>query len=316
MKSRVTNIRIKRINSLIALLVLFIGCFSISNAQQVQVGYVNVADVMLLHPTMRYFDTTSKRFKLEALKGINAQKRVEENKAKYKADLEKLEQDVKEFEAEKIELEEEYYKNLDKIKISNNKLQEMTEREKNKYNEKIEKLSKKFHNEADEIRKKIYHAKQKIETFKNNSLYTSFTTQGETSKLFSLMLDDVYDAMGAVAKHYKVSFVFNSSAEITYIEGRMTASNPMGDFLDNFDLTVQSKDGKKITGAAFASWLGEKSSTFLNCNDRRLSSFVMDGGLNMTPAVIDYIYQKHKVGKAQRDFIVQYYDKIVNGIDN
>ena len=69
-------------------------------------------------------------------------------------------------------------------------------------------------------------------------------------------------------------------------------------------------------GAAFSSWLGEKNSTFLNCNDRRMTSFVMMGGLNMTPAVIDYIYQKHKVGKEQRDFIIEYFSKIVNNEEN
>lgn len=301
MISRVTNIRIKRINSLIILLVLFIGCFSISNAQQVQVGYVNVADVMLLHPTMRYFDPSAKRFKLEALKGINTEKRAEENKTKFKADLSKLEQNLKELEAEREELRETYNNKIESI---GNSL------------EKKSKIDEKFRNDSEELRKKIYFAKQKIEIFKNSSIYTGFTTQGETSKLFSLMLDDVYDAMEQVANHYKVSFVFNSSAEITYIEGRMTANNPMGDFFENFDQKVQERDGKKIMGAAFYSWLTEKNSTFLNCNDRRLTSFVMRGGYDLTPAVIDGVYQKHKIGKAQRDFIGEYFEKIVKGMNN
>ena len=34
-------------------------------------GYVNVIDAMMLHPTMRYFDTSTKRFILAAFKGIN-----------------------------------------------------------------------------------------------------------------------------------------------------------------------------------------------------------------------------------------------------
>jgi hypothetical protein len=284
--------------------------------QQNQFGYVNVADAMLLHPTMRYFDPVSKRFKLEALKGVNPEKRMEENKTNFKAELNKLEENVKELEAQRNELNNNYYAELKKIMISEEKLKSMSVQEKNKYNEKRTKIDNKHNNEADELRKKIFYAKQKIESFKNNSLYTGLSTQGETSQLFSLMLDDVYDAMGAVAKHYNVSFVFNSSAEICFIEGRMTASNPMGDFLDNFEQTVQDRDGKKIMGAAFSSWLGEKNSTFLNCNDRRMTSFVMMGGLNMTPAVIDYIYQKHKVGKEQRDFIIEYFSKIVNNEEN
>lgn len=290
--------------------------FAAGQPQASQFGYVNVADAMLLHPTMRYFDSKAKRFKLEALKGIDKEKRAEENKAKFKADLEKLEQNINELVAERTELEEEYDKELKKISVSDEKFQEMTEKEKAKYNEKKSKINSKYHNDADEIRKKIYYAKQQVEEFKKSSIYTGFASQGETNRIFSLMLDDVYDAMGAVAKHYNVSFVFNSSAEISYIEGRMTATNPMVDFLDNFEQSGQDREGKKIMGAAFSSWLEEKNSTFLNCNDRRLSSFVMMGGLNMTPAIIDYIYQKHKVGKAQRDFIVEYFDKIVNGKDN
>jgi hypothetical protein len=265
---------------------------------------------------MRHFDPITKRFKLEALKGVNPEKRMEENKISFKEELEKLENNVKDLETQRTELNKKYYAEIGKMRISDEKLKRMSVQDKNKYNEKKKKLDDKHQNDADEIRKKIIHAKQKIESFKNNSMYTGLATQGETSQLFSLMLDDVYDAMGAVAKHYNVAFVFNSSAEISFIEGRMTASNPMADFLDNFEQTVQDRDGKKIMGAAFSSWLEEKNSTFLNCNDRRMTSFVMMGGLNMTPAVIDYIYQKHKVGKEQRDFILEYFSKIINNDEN
>lgn len=307
----------KNVCFVLLFLTLFMFCERIyAQTSQSQFGYVNVADAMLLHPTMRYFDPISKRFKLEALKGVNPEKRAEENKINFKAELTKLEDNVKELNAQRQELEKNYFADIEKIFISEEKLKNMSVQEKNKYNEKKTKLDNKFHNDADELRKKIYYAKQKIESFKKSSIYTGLATQGETSQLFSLMLDDVYDAMGAVAKHYNVSFVFNSSAEIGFIEGRMTASNPMGDFLDNFEQNVQDRDGKKIMGAAFTSWLAEKNSTFLNCNDRRMTSFVMMGGLNMTPAVIDYIYQKHKVGKEQRDFIIEYFSKIVNSDQN
>ena len=306
-----------RVCLILTVLTLFLFCESLySQTTQSQFGYVNVADAMLLHPTMRYFDPISKRFKLEALKGVNPEKRAEENKINFKTELEKLEKNVKELETQRNELNNKYYVEIKKIMVSEEKLKNMSAQEKNKYNENRKKLDNKHNNDIDELRKKIYYAKQKVESFKNNSLYTGLSTQGETSQLFSLMLDDVYDAMGAVAKHYKVSFVFNSSAEISFIEGRMTASNPMADFLDNFEQTVQDRDGKKIMGAAFSSWLEEKNSTFLNCNDRRMTSFVMMGGLNMTPAVIDYIYQKHKVGKEQRDFIIEYFSKIVNSEEN
>lgn len=284
--------------------------------QQSQFGYVNVADAMLLHPTMQHFDPNAKRFRIEALKGIDPEKRSSENQANFKEKLNSLESDLSELEKERKELEEKYLSDTKKVIISEEKLKNMSESEKNQYNKKKKQIDSKYFQDADELRKKIYSAKKKIEAFENESIYTGLASQGETSQLFSLMLDDVYDAMGAVAKHYNVSFVFNSSAEITYLESRMTAANPMKEFFENFDQTVQDRDGKKTTGAAFSAWLGEKNSTFLNCNDRRLTSFVMMGGLNMTPAVIDYIYQKHKVGKDQRDFILEYFEKIVNNEEN
>lgn len=267
---------------------------------------------MLLHPTIKHFDPNAKRFKLEALKGINIDKRNEENRVNFKEKLKELETELENLQKVRTTLEEKYIADSNKFALSQEKLKTLSDKEKNQYNEKKKSVDSKYFDEADELRKKIYYAKQAVERFKTNEKYSGLTSAEETSKLFSLMLDDVYDAMGAVAKHYKVNFVFNSSAEITYIEGRMTGSNPMGEFFDDFDQTVQDRDGKIITGAALTSWLGEKNSSFRYCNDRRITSFVMMGGLNMTPAVIDYIYQKHKVGKDQRDFIIEYFEKIVN----
>ncbi len=297
-----------------ALFILLINSISYAanQSQSNQFGYVNIAETMLLHPTMRYFDPIAKRFKLEALKGVDPEKRSEENKVNFRADLSKLEDNLKGLEAQRIQLEEDYNNQLESMGLSNQKIKNISESEKNKYNEKRSKIDNKYHKDADDLRKKIYYAKQKIETFKKSSIYTNLTTQGETSQLFSLMLDDVYDAVGAVAKHYNINFVFNSSAEITYIEGRINSPNPLNEFFENFEEKESSKDGKKITGAAITSWLGETNSSFLNCNDQRLKSFVIMGGLNMTPAVIDYIYQKHKIGKSQRNFIIEYFEKIVN----
>ena len=62
-----------------ALIVLSLFAFVESlyaQTTQSQFGYVNVADAVLLHPTMRNFDIKTKLFKLEALKGINREKRT------------------------------------------------------------------------------------------------------------------------------------------------------------------------------------------------------------------------------------------------
>jgi hypothetical protein len=39
--------------------------------------------------------------------------------------------------------------------------------------------------------------------------------------------------------------------------------------------------------------------------------FVLKGGVNMTPAVVDYIYQKHKISKTHRDFMQEFFKEAI-----
>ncbi|MBQ2592001.1 MAG: OmpH family outer membrane protein [Candidatus Riflebacteria bacterium] len=307
----------KRICFVLLVLTLFAFSESIyAQTPQSQFGYVNVSDAVLLHPTMRHFDIKTKRFRLEALKGVNKTQRIEENKKESKANLDNITMRIKELEKSRKELEEEYQAKTKKIILSQEKIKNMSENEKNKYNEKKNLLETEYLIEANNIRKKIYAANKEFENYVSKPIDPGLTSPKETEQIFSLILDDVYDAMEAIAAHYKVAFVFNSSAEIAYIESGITIDNPMGNFLDNFDQIVSSKDGKKTTGESLNAWLGQKNSAFRNGNDRRLSAFVMKGGLNMTPAVVDYIYQKHKIGEDQRKFILEFFEKIVNNEEN
>ncbi len=309
MKSRVCFILI--------VLTLFLFCENLyAQNSQSQFGYVNVSDAVLLHPTMRHFDIKTKLFRLEALKGVNREKRIEENKQESKAKLDNLTMKIKELESSKKELEEEYQKKVKKITLPPEKIKDMSESAKKSYNEKKNLLETEYLIKADKLRKQIYVANKELGNFVSKPIDAGLTSPKETDQIFSLILDDVYDAMEAVAAHYKVAFVFNSSAEIAYIESGVTIDNPMSEFLDNFDQIVSSKDGKKITGEGLNAWLGTKNSAFKNGNDRRLTAFVMKGGLNMTPAVVDYIYQKHKIGEDQRKFILEFFEKILNNEGN
>jgi hypothetical protein len=259
---------------------------------------------------MRHFDIKSKLFRLEALKGIDREKRIQKNKDELKANLDKLKNNLIDLEDSRKELEQEYYEKQKKISFSKEALENMSSNERNKYNKKREDNENDYLIEANKIRKKIFIAKKEIDAFTSKSVNIALTTPVETSRIFSLIIDDVYDAMGAVSNHYKVAFVFNSSAEISYIESGITIDNPMNSFLDKFEEIESSKDGKKVTAESLYAWISEKNSAFRNLNDRRLSAFVMKGGLNMTPAVIDYIYQKHKIGDRQRKFILEFFEKV------
>ena len=282
---------------------------SLFSADQ-QFGYVNVADALLLHPTMRYFNVKAKRFSLKALKGIDEGQRIAQNQDDFKKHIDELKKELAKIENERHELDSEYLAELKEIQIAEKNLKYMSESEKKKHTDKKKAIESKYYDEADNYRRKAYEQREKLEKYYNQSAYIGFTSDIETSKIFSIMIDDVYDAMGAVSEHYKVSFVFNSSAEIAFLDNQGYGDNPMRDFFENFGQTVQERDGKAITAGAFNTWLNKNNSIFLHCNDRRLTAFVMKGGLNMTPAVIDYIYQKHNIGQEQRDFIIEYFSKI------
>lgn len=278
-----------------------------------QFGYVNIAEVMQLHPTMRYFDPSSKRFELAAFikSKDDIEERIEENKVKAREEYNKLEKKLEELENKRKEIEEIYLERVEHLGTAED-IKKMSEKDRKKYEKKKAELDSHFYNEADEIRKKIYYAKQDIKKQENNSNFTGYLTVGETSKVFSLMLDDVYEAINAVSKKKNISFVFNSSANIEFDENPLSVTNRMGEFFDNFKETLNDPDGKVIAGGALTQWLSVKNSTFTNCLDRRINSFVLVGGADLTGDVIDYIYVKYKIGLEQREFIKEYFKKIVN----
>ncbi len=315
--------KIKSIYFYAMLFVIAIYNGSFAEQQSSQFGYVNVVDVLLLHPTMKYYDIGSKRFSLKAFKGINIEERIEENKINIRKEINKLKSNIQELEGKSKELEEIYLERSEHLVESEEELKEMPESERKKYEEKKAELEAKYYNDTDEIRRTIYPIKQKITELEKSSDYSGYSTVEETSQLFSLMLDEVYDSIKEVKKHHNVSFIFNSSAKINNIDFRLdnffASSNVMEDFFDNYDNTIKESgdsEAKVITGGAISQWLSERESVFKNCNDDRLSDFVIDGGVNLTYEVIDYIYEKHKVGKSQRDFMKDYFDKIiVTGVD-
>ncbi len=120
--------------TLTLILTLFITWHSYAESNQNMFGYINVVEVMQLHPLMRYFDSSSRRFQIAVnLKGDEAQKRVEENKIKYRTDLNKLEDRVKELENKRKELEETYLEKVELLIETEKKIKKMTEKEKENF---------------------------------------------------------------------------------------------------------------------------------------------------------------------------------------
>jgi len=135
------------------------------------------------------------------------------------------------------------------------------------------------------------------------------------------MLDDIYEAIDMVAKHYNVNFVFNTSftVERTPVNPSFTPVNPMGDFFatsfkkDAADVLFKHGDnGEAPLSMTLDYWVACQRWAFRTTADPRLDKLIIKGGLDMTPAVVDYVYQKHNVPSSHRDIIQEFLKKQVN----
>jgi len=277
---------------------------------QVQFGYVNLAEAVLLHPFMKDFDATSRRFKITAIKGDHEKARAK-NMAKVKEDLSKAQKDLKKLEEDRRKEESAYTVQLQKLLLQKNADPKSGEISMEKYNVKRKSIDLEFTRKLHALRIEIQKVQNSIAKLNQDSEYVGHASHEETRQVFSLILDDLYEAVDAVAKFYKIPFVFNSSFEFARNTTQVTVSNPMPEFFKDLDYRLsEDPEGILTVGAGIKSWLDLKNNNLVNCIDPRLTNFVIKGGVNMTPAVVDYIYQKHEISKSHRDFIQDYFRKV------
>ncbi|KAF1079324.1 MAG: hypothetical protein GQF41_4328 [Candidatus Rifleibacterium amylolyticum] len=283
------------------------NCPAVPAQDQVQFGYVNLAEAVLLHPFMKEFDATPRRFRITALKG-DADKARLENTAKIKAEMEKAQAELKKLEEERVKEENEYTKQLQKLINQKKTSPKAGEISMEKYNEERNSIDLEFTRKLRALRTEIKKVQNSIEKLNQNSAYVEHASHEETRKVFSLILDELYEGIDAVAKFYKIPFVFNSSFAFERNVNQATITNPMPEFFKDLDYRLsEDPEGKLTVGAGIKAWLDLKNNNLVNCSDPRLTSFVLKGGVNMTPAVVDYIYQKHGISKSHRDFIQEYF---------
>ncbi len=274
-------------------------------------GYVNVAEAILLHPTMKSFDAGAKRFRLDVVKG-DKDKIRKENLEKLTKELAQANKELKKIEQQKIKEENAYTKSIQALsreKINSSATGEMSLE---KYNEKRESIDLRFSKILRKIGTKEKSLQTRIAKLNQESEYVSHASLDETRKIFGLILDDVYEGTDVVAKFYKIPFVFNSSFEFARTTNNMAIDNPMPEFFNNLDYRLsEDPEGEITVAAGLKSWLDLKNNNLVSCDDPRLMRFVLKGGVNMTPAVIDFIYQKHKISKSHRDFMQDFYKKVM-----
>eukprot|EP01156_Anaeramoeba_ignava_P005420 Anaeramoba_ignava/a258_8.p2 GENE.a258_8~~a258_8.p2 ORF type:complete len:265 (-),score=33.64 a258_8:1191-1985(-) len=262
---------------------------------------------------MKNFNSNAARFSLKALKKVKISER---QKSKRNEVAQKTKETIKEIEnikKKKAQAEEKFLnelKNLRKQKKGTPSSQISAD----KYNKMKKQIERAFFEEKSSLKRQIKKMEATLKKLNLESTYTDLADHSETAKVFELILDDAYKAIDQIAEHYKIPFVFNSSFAFdrSFATG-VVPSNPMEKFFDHFDEIENddTEEAKMNLATELKFWLENKNRNLVNCGDARLSRFVLKGGINMTPAVIDYVYQKYNISKKQRDFIQKFHKDII-----
>jgi hypothetical protein len=274
-------------------------------------GFTNISKALMLHPTMAHYKVQEGRFAPAA----SSEKRPEPGKK------------VKEFEAERAKLlaektkEDEKIEKLDRAfsnalaKLNTKYEKRSSEKGTDQYNKEKNQLENKYWIEREELVLKRATVEDSLEKMNEENAMLHLTSHAETGKIFSSMIDDIYEAVNQVADHYKVDFVFNSSftVERTPVNPAFTPVNPMNEFLalkPDVDakefLTDHGPDGRPPYAMTIDYWLACQRWVFRTNADPRLDKMFLKGGLDMTPAVVDLVYQKYKISNAHRDVIQEF----------
>lgn len=284
------------------IIVAFVFCLLVSSlpAQDAsRFGYVNIVQAVMLHPLMAKYNVEAQAFQLSALKGEHSGK-VSERKESSTSKIQELKSKIEGINEEKRDLEARRQKSM------------QTSKKEKTAGEPEEDTDLELFLEYQKLSKENKYLQTEISRLESSLRFADFTIPSETTQVFSLILDDVYEAVEAVSNFYKISFVFNSSFNIARVKNINRSNNPLSDFFTHVDKDIESGEQKIIMGGAIRNWIDSYSKVLFNCSDGRLSSFVVKGGLNMTPAVVDYVFQKHNIGKLQRDFIHNFFEKAMN----
>jgi hypothetical protein len=284
-------------------------------------GFTNVSQAMMLHPLMAKFRIKEGRFSTDAIEKKSAQnsdvrknnilekqKELNEKQEKLNKDLQKLDQDLSQA--------------LSALNVKyNNKKLSSPGKPSDQYNKEKGSIETEFWKKRRELQKQVALIQEDFLKLNKENELLHLTSQTDTDRVFGMMLDDIYEAVDVVAKHYKIDFVFNSSfsVERTPINPSFTPANPMGSFFNkefNRDaeevLYEHGQDGTPPLFATLDYWCACQRWAFRNTVDPRMDKMILKGGLDMTPAVIDFVYQKHKIPASHRDIIQEFLKKQSN----
>ena len=262
---------------------------------------------------MKNFNNKAARFSLKALKNVKVEKRQESKRSEISKTTKETIKQIENLKKQKIQAEEKFLKKLKELG-KQKKGTPSSQISTDKYNKMKKQIESAFFEEKSSIKRQLKKMEANLKKLNLEANYTDLANHQETAKVFELILDDTYKAIDKIADHYEIPFVFNSSfAFDKSISSNVIAGNPMEKFFDHFEeIENDDTDEAKLNLATeLKFWLENKNRNLINCGDTRLSKFVLKGGINMTPAVIDYVYQKYNISQKQRDFIQKFHKDII-----
>lgn len=304
---------------ILALLVLIIANSAISASQQATAFvFVNIAKALMLHPLMAKLDVKEGRFELSALNKPPPKDRSLLQKD-YIDRIAKLEKDLASVTKALEVLDQQFSKELfeldDLVKKINSVPAEARTPLLNEYNKKRGIIDRKYWRQRDELLENKKMISHKIDQLKKERQIMHLTTLDETQAVFGLILDDIYEAIDKVAKTKNFSMIINSSFTLERIppNPNFVPENPMQKLL-NLELKGPAEEvlfkhgesGNPPLYMTINSWASSHKWALKNCYDSRLDIFFIKGGLDITPEVVEYIYNKHNVNKKLTEVIKKY----------
>jgi hypothetical protein len=272
-------------------------------------GYTNVAQAVILHPLMGSFDAQAGRFLRTAVPaGLAAKTPVGDQIA---ARRKKIQDEISECEKEIGRLEKEYFEKLGQLGDPPQGDSTATPSPSSlyEYNKKRQSLENDFRQRVIVQKTKRQRKEIEQEGLDREARQAHLASHDETNRVFKLILDDISEAIDEVTRHYKIQFVFNSSFSIDRGPRRDLApsENPMGEVYAIGEKAAADAEAVRVLFGRIQAWTQGRNWLTMNCGDPRLDRFVLRGGVDMTPAVVDLVLQKHNIGKTQRDLLQTFF---------
>jgi Skp family chaperone for outer membrane proteins len=278
-------------------------------------GYVNVSQALAFHPVMAKMDVRFGRFDPAALGSQapgNRDQARQDLAGKRKVHLELRTQ----LEKELAQIDTAYQGRMKELSPLQQRLNSLPASAQSPfladYQKRKAAIDQDFWKKRVVVQEKLTKVESTLKELIQENDRLHLTTLEETQKVFKLMLDDIYEAIESVAKHYKVAFVINSSftVERLAVQPGLTDDNPLPKFFatpfpgkPEEALMAHGSDGTPPLIMSLSYWNASQRWAFQNCLDPRLDRMFVKGGVNMTSAVVDLVYQKHKIDQAHREIV-------------